>query len=499
MDIASSRKAPFAEIPGSAWFSPGLTMICLAALASLVEPLSLLFRQVSRTYNEGWNAFWADAATHHGALYASADSLVANNYPPVSFYVVGLIGRLIGDNVIAGRMVSLASFVVLIAVAYLFLRAIGSSRRIAFTGAALLFAAFALYAEKYVAMNDPQLLAHALMLSALVVLWRFDFSPPAVIVGAVLMLVAGFTKHLLIPLPMAVTLWIAIYRRDRLAAWLACLAVGVPLGFWLISSSYPSFVDELLSARVYSLRRSMWSALQTVFRFAPLLAPGAVPVISWMRARRRYDLPPHVTLMLTYLALSLIVGAIGAGGEGVTRNAYFDLLIGSALLAALGIGWMLEHASEKRVFGLSAAPAAITVLGVYVTVHMLTTLPGTLRTLREVDGLEQDTRATVELIERLGQGRAACETLALCYWARTSFTMDFFNYGQKLATGALPVESCEAALQRGDFPVLQLEADHVPLGKRLGPCMPAIHQYYTEAFRSRAGLLLVPKARLAGL
>ena len=487
MDISSRERT---------WYSVGLTLICLAALVALVEPLSLLFRVISRTYNEGWNAFWADAAAHSGVLYMSGDSLIANNYPPLSFYVVGFVGRVVGDNVIAGRLVSLSSFAVIVAAAYLFLRAAGSSRRIAFTGAALIFAKFAFFAEIYVAMNDPQLLAHAFMLGALVVLWRLDFSPLAVIVGALLMLLGGFTKHLLIPLPVAVTLWIAIYRRERLVLWLACFAVGLPLGFWLVSSTWPSFVDELLSPRVYSLRRTVSAGLHAAFRFLPLLAVGLVPYFL----RKRVPLSPRMVFALIYVVLALAIGAFAAGGEGVTRNAFFDLLFASALLAALALEWMFEHSREQRFLGLSASPAVMTAFGVAMTVSAIVSVPSIVQGVRALDAREQDTREAVELIQRLGQGRAACETLALCYWARGPFTIDFFNYGQKLRTGALPVETCEAAFQRGEYPVLQLDAEHRKRGDRLWQCAPAIRRYYTEALRSSVGSIWVPKQQqVAGL
>src|SRR5262249_42758818 len=90
----------------TAAFLAALSMLSSAALVVLSKPLALLFRFVPRTYNEGWNAFWAEAVARKSALYVSADSLIANNYPPVSFYVVSAVGRVIGDNVIAGRLVS---------------------------------------------------------------------------------------------------------------------------------------------------------------------------------------------------------------------------------------------------------------------------------------------------------------------------------------------------------------------------------------------------------
>lgn len=495
MNSVASRPALSFPSPDTAGFCAALTMLAAAALVVLAKPLALLFRLVPRSYNEGWNAFWADAVMHKSALYVSADSLIANNYPPVSFYLVGLVGRATGDNVIAGRLVSLVSFVVLVLVVYLFLRAVGAARLTALAGAALLLITFAAYGAPYIAMNDPQMLAHAFMLSALAVLWRSDFARVAVVAGALLMLLGGFTKHLLIPLPVAVSVWIALYRRDRLGLWLGCFAIGVPLGLWLTSNSYPSFLDDLLSARVYSFHRTVSSALHTILRFLPLLLLGAIPLVKGMRVRGRAELSPVLVLTLLYLVASLIIGAVAAGGDGVTRNAFFDLLIASALFATLGLDALWKHSRSSGPLGFSAAPAVMMFFGVGMALYAIALVPRTLEDMREVDALERDTRTTVAMIDRLGQGHAACETLALCYWAGGPFTVDFFTYGQKMRTGALSADTCRAALERGDYPVLQLEPARrsSPPGERLGPCTPAIDEYYTEAFRSRVATLMVPK------
>jgi hypothetical protein len=235
-----------------------------------------------------------------------------------------------------------------------------------------------------------------------------------------------------------------------------------------------------------------------LLRFLPLLLIGAIPLVRAMRTSGRSALSPRVVLVLMYAALSLIVGAIAAGGEGVSRNAFFDLLIALSLFAALGLELVVENSREEQVRRLSPAPAVVILLGIGMLAYTAAMAPRTLRDLREVDALEKDTRTTVAMIQRLGRGHAACETLALCYWAHGPFTVDFFNYGRKLRTGAASVKDCEAALERGDFPVLQMEPDRRhPAGARLWPCTPAIEQYYTEAFRSRAGVLLVPRERLA--
>ena len=38
--------------------------------------------------NESWNAYHQDAALGAGPLYPAADTLVINNYPPLSFYLI---------------------------------------------------------------------------------------------------------------------------------------------------------------------------------------------------------------------------------------------------------------------------------------------------------------------------------------------------------------------------------------------------------------------------
>jgi hypothetical protein len=486
-----ARSSPFAERAG---FAAGLALISSAALVALAQPLLLLFRIVPRSYNEGWNAFWADAAARSGDLYAPADSLITNNYPPLSFHLIGLFGRIVGDNVIAGRLVSLTSFVCVVLAAFLWLRAAGVARQFALTGAVLLFATFSLYGNDYVAMNDPQMLGHALMLAAMVLLWRFELRRWATVAGAALMLLGGFTKHLLIPLPLAVTFWMACYRREAAALWFTCLAAGVPCGLWLTWRAYPSFIDDLLSSRVYVVHQAVSATRHAVARLLPLLALGAVPIVRALRDKASGVLAPRMAFVLMYLSVSLVTGAIAGGGEGVTRNAFFDLVIASSLFAALGLEWMWNQSRQPRLVGLSAAPAAIVLLAAGTSVYAVTLVPETLHAVEQMDALEEDTRAAIQMLERLGKGRAACETLALCYWARSQFTVDFFTYGQKLRTGALPVEPCKAALQRGDFPVLQLEPARHPRGRRLWPCSPAIEQYYTEAFHSRIGTLLVPKS-----
>src|ERR1051325_290758 len=84
--------------------------IALLAALFLVWPVWRAFFPMEIWGNEGWNAYHADAAMRGAAqLYPPSDGLVANNYPPLSYYVMGWLGRAFGDPLYAGRAVSIRS------------------------------------------------------------------------------------------------------------------------------------------------------------------------------------------------------------------------------------------------------------------------------------------------------------------------------------------------------------------------------------------------------
>src|SRR5260370_8287229 len=103
-------------------------MLYVIAMWSFAWPVYRAFLNVEIENNEGWNAYFADAAMGKMPLYPSADQLITNNYPPLSFYTVRLIGRLLGDPVLAGRLLSLiAVFAIAAAIALSVRRLRGSS------------------------------------------------------------------------------------------------------------------------------------------------------------------------------------------------------------------------------------------------------------------------------------------------------------------------------------------------------------------------------------
>ena len=79
-------------------------LLALLAVYFMVWPVWRAGFPIEIAQNEGWNAYHADAAMGAAALYPPTDTLIVNNYPPVSFYVVGALAKVTGvDALYVGR------------------------------------------------------------------------------------------------------------------------------------------------------------------------------------------------------------------------------------------------------------------------------------------------------------------------------------------------------------------------------------------------------------
>jgi len=488
----------------------GLGVACILVAA---QPAHSLFRWIPNGYNEGWNAYWADVAWHGGRLYPAVDGPISNNYPPLSFYLVGALGRVVGDNIFAGRLLALLSLAVVAVDVYAWLRINRVSRPVAAFGAMLFLAAFAAYAPAYIAMNDPQLLAHAFMMSGLVVLWRYEFSRKALVGAAVLMVVAGTIKHLLLALPLAVTVWIAVYRRQAWVMWLVSGAavLGVALAL-LYFTQGAIFFHDMASSRLYSRRLvelGLWRMWQS---FGFLVVLSAVVVVAYVSRVSSKAMREQAGFVMLYFVIAVGIGAFAAGGKGVDRNAFFEFLIAAVLAVTVGVeyvrarvgspGWPSTGyqpgvpATPSWFYPMLGSAIALGCCGTFV-VGALRQWPARLKLIQQTDMREAAALSVIGDIRRLSGGAAACEELSLCYWAGSAFKVDFFNYGQKLATAALPVAHCQATFSAQSISLVQVNSPQGDprLSFRLPPaCNAAIAREYSLAFKNPHGRLMLPTA-----
>lgn len=118
---------------------------------------------------EAWNGYFQDAAAKGLPLYPAADGLVGNNYPPLSFYGIGLPGKALGiDNLFAGRAVSVIALLAIAIEIFLAVRVLVGGRAGAAIGALWYVAIMARNQTTYVGANDPQLAGEAIMGAGLV-------------------------------------------------------------------------------------------------------------------------------------------------------------------------------------------------------------------------------------------------------------------------------------------------------------------------------------------
>ena len=498
-----------------------VVLLAAAWLSATVAPGYALFRWIPNGYNEGWNAYWAQVAWSGGPLYPAIDSPISNNYPPLSFYIVGGLGRLLRDNIFAGRLLALVSLVVIAADIFIWLRSARFSRssrvspstaveaattvanfsRSSAAFAAVLFlAAFAQYAPAYIAMNDPQLLAHAIVMTAAVLLWHYDFSRNALLAAALLMVAGGLIKHLLIALPLATTAWMAIYRRQQLALWLIVSLSAVATAIAIVYLTQGAvFFHDMASSRLYS-RLLMQAGVGRVwqsFGFLLILNAAAVPACFSRFSNRA--LGERAAFALLYLALAGVIGALAAGGKGVDRNAFFDLLIAVCLAVAVGVEYLRQRPAVNPLVSAVIAVSCCTVF----LIDAANQWPSRWQRIQQTDIREAEAVRVIEAIRALGGGATACEELSLCYWAGSAFKVDFFNYGQKLVTSALPAGNCAETFSAESIALIQLNPPR-PGDTRLSwrlpqGCNDAIARVYSPVATKSDVRLMIPAAIRAEL
>ena len=350
--------------------------------------------------------------------------------------------------------------------------------------AALLCLAFAATLFRgYVAIDDPQWLAHALMTAGFALLIpRAGQAPPAsaTVGAALLMLAGGLVKHNLVALPLAATLWLVWHHRRSAAVWMATGAAGLAVAAALCFEAYGTaiFANLFGAARHYSWARVAVKSAGVLAASLPLL------VAAWplWRERRR---DTRIDLLILAVVIGVPLGVIERSGQGVNYNAHFEGLI--ALCIAAGVA-LARSRWPGRTLAWWAVPFVVLV-PVAVTAEA-SAFAGRAAARRDWQAIETRIAAT--------PGRGACEIAALCFQAGKAFEVDFFLYGQRVALGGDP-SAFVRALDERRFAVIELEPDRPPrVGEVADPLRALIRARYRLAFAGADGRqLYVPLSAAA--
>lgn len=459
-----------------------LAFLALAGIAGFARAAAIVPLHVPLDPNEGWNAYHAMAAMAGRDLYPSPEGFLVNNYPPLSFYLVGALGALLGDHIVAGRAISLvSSLFVCLSVALIARRMNGSWRAADF--AALFLAAVFLIASDYVGMDDPQFLGHAFQLGALLVMLRERRNWGGLVAAAVLFVLGGFVKHNLFALPLAASIWLLLYDRRnglRLATLVVALTI---LGFLLFRVAFGfDLLTQLNSPRLWSFalltnNLPSWLPLMAVPAFA------VAALVLWCPKDR------FVVFVAVYAAVAAVSGIVLLGGAGVDVNAMFD----TDIALALGLGVALGRLAERRSPVPHITGRALAVTSVVPLVFFAITNSDWRDWTFWFHPMREETALAKQDIEflRAHAGPAMCENLGLCYWAGKQAEVDVFNLDQQLRAGARDPGAFLRDIAARRFAVIEFdETEPYPLPS---VAQRAIVRFYRVDHTDDDGVFLVPR------
>ncbi len=440
-----------------------LVLLALVFLMGMWRVMAGLGLQVPLDPNEGWNAYHAAAAMQGRPLYPPPQAYLVNNYPPLSYYVVGVMGLIAGDNIIAGRIISLLAFATILGGLFVTAKRLGASA-LAACLAPLLFAAALLITTDYVGMDDPQMLAHAVSLCGLLVL--LSNAPRRLTLAALLFVLAFFVKHAVVALPVAATLW--LLWRDRKAGLklagygLAFLLIGLG-AFQLIYGV--SLLSIVATARLYSVE-ALRTGLENWLTWSGVLV-AALAGLVWLRPRAA-----GVQLCGLYAVIGIAIGAVFLGGAGVDPNVLFDADLALALSAALAISSFADWRQP-----VLAALCALPLMWIAATDAEWQEANLTWHPLRDEARMAGGDIAFMAA----RKGPALCEMLSFCYWAGKPPAVDVFNVGQQFDTGARSDTELVRQIEAKHFAVIQFDPDSpYSLGENVHDAMERAYRVHHE-------------------
>jgi hypothetical protein len=417
----------------------------LAALAALflVWPVWRAFLPMEIWGNEGWNAYHADQAMRGTGLYPQPDGLVANNYPPLSYYLIGRLGRVFGDPLYVGRAVSIFSTLCIGAAASAVVRQFGGSRAGALIAGFWFVATMARFFEFYVGMNEPQLLNLAVMSASFAWFFKRHAEGRGVEPAVLVMVLAGFIKHNFITLPLVALIWLALdnWRLALRAALVGGAAAALGLALCALVFA-PYFVADMLMPRAYHLAR----ALSTLGRLQFILPAMALWAIwAWHESRSK---AARFTALLIGIALPLCL--LQKSGAGVDENAQFELIFATAV----GIGLAYEGLLRDPLrTGWQPQRISAIVLGILIVRLLISSRlefayvlfsPQYRALAAEHAAITRAEAARVAAIP----GPVACQNLVVCRMAGKPFVYDHFWITQLVETGRMTWQQVEQLARR---------------------------------------------------
>jgi hypothetical protein len=459
-----------------------------------------------RNYNEGWNIYNLSRLLNHELIY-DENYWRINNYPIGSFLIIAATNFLIQDPLRSGRIAALIALAAIGVLSAKATRNCGGDWVDAIFGAASALGFCYLVAPTWVMVDDPQTFGEAVMLGGLVSYLSGPPDRPRLSLTALLIVLAGFIKHNLAAIPLAITLDLAVRAPRRLPFWFLC-CTGFAAGLLVLTQIVAggAFIDHLLSPRIFTLygaRHHLMKYLR-LFKF-----PLAVIVLF-----SRTVFAQRSGILAYWGILSIATGTFFSGFEGSSYNMFQDAAVFLGVATGATFGVLRGQISGERACYRRSARLAFGVLVLLLAQPILAKSPNAFSQIYDSGALlEANRRAEAtffteaKYISERG-GPAICESLLLCYIAGQPFILDPFNSRQYILAGKLDEGELIQRIAIHEFAVIQVRADicddpataschilHYPqkFNRFTDNTLYAVDRYYQIGWRSQDGTFYVPK------
>ena len=499
---ASHKEASTAR---ASWLNSLLTgsviVIFVLALISLALPIVTIGIDIERSYNEGWNAYHAARVAAGEPLY-TGDPARLVNYPFLSFYLIAWLKPIFGDVLMIGRGLNLVAFAMTaLLTGWIIRRFDGGAIEVLF-GAACVIGFQAIQAMAWIAADEPQMLAQALMLAGLLGyvsgqprLWRLALC-------AGLFAAAGFIKHNLVAIPLAVSLDLVLKDRKWFLVWCACSATALAVFAGLSEAlAGHGFWAEVLAPRPYHWRNVVYHARKLVIAFKWPILGCAVYLARPLPSSQR-------VLLRTYGASTLCSGLVLSGGYGVAENIYLDFIIFMGLTAGLALGRLRQAvlAAEPR-FRNAALLSLVFALPIVTRSPYCGSAPVDLLAAFRGYQRQDEQFDEVKAMLREETGPVLCENLLLCFEAGKPLLIDPFNVNSQILAGRLDESLIIEQIAHHRFSLIELPVPIHPdptdpfglapyllnQGRFNEQTLRAIDQSYEPVFYASGAVLLAPR------
>jgi len=392
--------------------------------------------------NEAWNGWQVDRWLSGAPLYPEANALIINNYPPLSFYIVAAIRPAFENSIMAGRFLSIASVFVIALAIYLSARHLKAEKWAAGLGALWFIATMTRFFGEYAGMNDPNLLALAVMGIGFVVFLRSKARSTLYLAFSVMML-AGLIKHNIVAIPLSALLLLWLGNRGRAIEIAFYCAIIIGLSSLALFELYgPAFFQQLMMAREISLIRP----LERIGRLQFVL-PVLIFWFIWLRSA-----PPSQAKRVTVILViaSFVVNELALTGAGVANNAQFELVFATGLCLSLivrDLQWRFSSIGRRRFdvgLALLCVMVARFLLWPALDPYLLVASPSYRADIVEKVAILQSEIERVRAIP----GPVNCSIRTVCYLAGKDFVFDDFAMSQRIKTGHATEASIRAEAER---------------------------------------------------